>query len=91
MIKNFLNPEGHHNPFSGSKVTAILLKGRIWSIGEASAKDGLRLQPVQQACLPLPLPDKQTMILWPSIRKMTNNLSEETRRGLSVKSATGVE
>ena len=27
MIKNFLNPEGHQNPFSGSKVTAILLKG----------------------------------------------------------------
>ena len=27
VIKNFLNPEGHQNPISGLKVTAILLKG----------------------------------------------------------------
>ena len=27
MINYFLNPEGHQNPFSGSKVTSILLKG----------------------------------------------------------------
>ena len=33
MIKNFLNPEGRQNPFSVSKVTAILLKGWIWPIG----------------------------------------------------------
>ena len=33
MIKNFLNPKGHQNPFSGSKVTAILLKGWIWPTG----------------------------------------------------------
>ena len=33
MFKNFLNPEGHKNPFSGSKGTAILLKGWIWPIG----------------------------------------------------------
>ena len=33
MTKTFLNPEGHLNPFSGSKVTAILLKGLIWPIG----------------------------------------------------------
>ena len=33
MIKNFLNPEGHQNPFSGSQVTAILLKGLIWPTG----------------------------------------------------------
>ena len=49
MIKNFLNPEGHQNPISGSTVTAILLKGWIWPIGEASAGEGLRLQPAQQA------------------------------------------
>ena len=41
MIKNFLNPEGHQNPFSGSKVTAILLKGWIWPIGGASVGEGL--------------------------------------------------
>ena len=41
MIKNFLNPEGHQNPFSGSKVTAILLKGWIRPIGGASAGEGL--------------------------------------------------
>ena len=41
MIKNFLNPEGHQNPFSGSKVTAILLKGWILPIGGASAGEGL--------------------------------------------------
>jgi hypothetical protein len=37
VIKNFLNPEGHQNPISGSKFTAILLKGWILSIGEASS------------------------------------------------------
>ena len=32
VIKNFLNPEGHQNPISGSKVTAVLLKAglRYW-------------------------------------------------------------
>ena len=33
VIENFLNPEGHQNPFNGSKVWAILLKGWIWLIG----------------------------------------------------------
>ena len=42
MIKNFLNPEGHHNPISGSKVTAILLKGWILPIGGALAVEGLQ-------------------------------------------------
>ena len=51
MIKNFLNPEGHENPISGSKVTTILLKGGILPIGGASSGEGLRLQPAQQACL----------------------------------------
>ena len=41
MIKNFLNPEGNQNPFNGSKVTVILLKGWIWLLvelhGEGSA------------------------------------------------------
>ena len=27
VINNFINPEGHQNPISGSKVTAIFLKG----------------------------------------------------------------
>jgi hypothetical protein len=27
VIKTFLNPEGHQNRISGSKVTAILMKG----------------------------------------------------------------
>ena len=36
MIKNFLNPEGHQNPITGSKVKAILLKRWIWPIGGAS-------------------------------------------------------
>ena len=36
MIKNFLNPEGNQNPFRGSKVTVILLKGWIWPIGEVA-------------------------------------------------------
>ena len=42
MIKNFLNPEGHQNPINSSKVTDILLKGRILSLGGASAMEGLR-------------------------------------------------
>ena len=41
VTKNFLNPEGHQNPISGSKVTAILLKGWILLIGGASAGEGL--------------------------------------------------
>ena len=36
VIKNFLNPEGQQYPISGSKVTAILLKGWILPIGGAS-------------------------------------------------------
>ena len=51
MIKNFLNPEGHQNPISGSKVTAIILKGLILPLGVASSGEGPRLQPAQQACL----------------------------------------
>ena len=50
VIKSFLNPKGHQDPLSGSKVMAILLKGWVWPIGEASAGEGLRLQPAQQAC-----------------------------------------
>ena len=33
VIKNFLNLEAHQNWISGSKVTVILLKGLILSIG----------------------------------------------------------
>ena len=33
VIKIFLNPEGHQNRISGSKVTAILLKGWTLPIG----------------------------------------------------------
>ena len=42
LIKTFLNPEGHQNRISGSKVTAILVKGWILPIGGASSVDGLR-------------------------------------------------
>ena len=42
VIKSYLNPKGHQNPISGSKVTAILLKGWILSIGGASAVEGLQ-------------------------------------------------
>ena len=50
MINTSLNPAAHQNPISGLKVTAILLKGCILPIGRASAGEGLRLQPAQQAC-----------------------------------------
>ena len=50
VIKNILNPEGHQNPTSGSKVTPILLKGWIWPVGGVASGEGLRLQPAQQAC-----------------------------------------
>ena len=43
MIKTFLDPEGHQNRITGSKVRAILLKGWILPIGGASAVEGLRL------------------------------------------------
>ena len=42
VIKTFLNPEGHQNRISGSKVTAILLKGWLLPMGGASAGKGLR-------------------------------------------------
>ena len=41
-IKTFLNPEGHQNRITGSKVTAILLKRWILPIGGASAVEGLQ-------------------------------------------------
>ena len=37
VIKNSLNPKGHQNPISGSKVTAVLLKGYILPINGASS------------------------------------------------------
>ena len=48
VIKTFLNPEGHQNCISGSKVTAILLKEWIfaywWSFsGGGSAINGATL------------------------------------------------
>jgi hypothetical protein len=42
VIKTILNPKGHQNRISGSKVTVILLKGWILPIGGASAVEGLR-------------------------------------------------
>ena len=41
VIKSFLNPKGHQNPISGSKVMVILLKGLILPLGGASAMEGL--------------------------------------------------
>ena len=38
VIKNFLNPKRHQNPVSGSKVTAILLKGWILPIGGLASR-----------------------------------------------------
>ena len=43
MIKNFLNPKGQQNPITGSKVTTILLRGRILPIGWASVGESLPL------------------------------------------------
>ena len=37
VTKNFLKSEGHQNYISGSKVTAILLKGWILPIGGAAS------------------------------------------------------
>ena len=42
VIKTFLNPEGHQNCIGGSKVTAILLKGRILPFGGASSVESLQ-------------------------------------------------
>ena len=49
VIKNFLNPQGHQNTVSGTKVMAFLLKGWVLPIGGASAGEDLRLQHAQQA------------------------------------------
>ena len=40
VIRTFLNPEGHQNRISGSKVTVILLKRWILPIGGALAVEG---------------------------------------------------
>ena len=45
MLPSFLeilNPEGHLNCITGLRVTAILLNGKIFPIGGASAVKGLR-------------------------------------------------
>ena len=42
VIKTFLNPEGHPNRISGSKVTAILLKGWILPIGGSAINGDTR-------------------------------------------------
>ena len=47
----FINPERHENPISGSKVTAILLKGVDFAYWWSCIKKGLCLQPTYQACL----------------------------------------
>jgi len=65
VIKNFLNPEGHQNPISGSKITVILLKRWILLIGGASAGEGLPLQPAQQACLSCPSGEKKIPVFSP--------------------------
>ena len=38
VIQKCLNPERHHNPISGSKVTAIILKGLILLIGGVASR-----------------------------------------------------
>ena len=50
VFRENLNPEGHQNCITGSKVTAIFLNGWIWPIGGVLVVKGLRLQPAQQAC-----------------------------------------
>ena len=42
VIKTFLNPKVHQTCISGSKVTDILLEGRILPIGGAPAVEGLQ-------------------------------------------------
>ena len=48
-MKSFLNHEGHQNPFSGSKVTAIFTEGGDFAYWWSFIGKGLRLQPAQQA------------------------------------------
>ena len=43
LFKKILNPEGHPNCITGSKVTPIFLNGWNLPIGGASAVKGLRL------------------------------------------------
>ena len=55
MIKTFLNPKGLRNPFSGPKVTDILLKGWIWPFGGVASgrvcASSLRSRLVLWTCL----------------------------------------
>ena len=52
ILKEILDFKGHPNYIRGSKLTAILLNGRVLPIGGDSAVKGLHLQPAQQACFP---------------------------------------
>ena len=50
FFQEILNPEGHPNCITVSKVTVIFLNWWILPGGGASAVNGLCLQPAQQAC-----------------------------------------
>ena len=62
MIGSFLNPEGHQKPLHGSKVTAILPKGRILPIGGVASgrvcacrlRSRLALSPLVSRSAPTP-------------------------------------
>ena len=51
MLKKILNPKGHINHITGSKVMVVLLNGWILPIGGASAAKGLHLQPTHRLVL----------------------------------------
>ena len=70
MINNFLNPKGHLNPTSGSKVSAILQKGWIWPTGGVASGEGPCLQAAQQACFVVVI-----------TLKMSKNLYAVSKRG----------
>ena len=73
MIKNFLNPKGHQNPFSCSIVTANLLKGVDLAYWWGCIGKCLRLQPAQQACfIPLHISSKEVFLFSNTKEAQTN-------------------
>ena len=64
LVKTSLNPEGHQNYITGSKVIAILLDGGDFVYWWSCIGKGLRLQPAQQACF----------FSWPIKKKKIKNI-----------------
>ena len=78
VIKNYKNTEGHQNRITGSKVTAILLKGWIFPIGGVASGRVCACSLRSRLVYKKPL----NVVLWP---KRPNNLGSSSTQKLEEK------